>query len=103
MVVLLLVFILLTCWTGLEAYGEQGYGPLAGQFTSAPDVDRSRNSDDSNELWGELHEALADVTLFLIILHVAGVIISSLLHGENLVRAMWTGYKTRTKNDVPSV
>jgi len=102
MVVLLLLLMLFTCWTGLEAYGEQGYGPFAQKFSGAPDAHESGKRDDANELWSELHEVLADITLFLVIVHIVGVIVSSLLHRENLVRAMWTGYKVRTKNDAPS-
>lgn len=48
--------------------------------------------------WGakwveKLHEALAYGTLALAGLHVLGVAISSFLHRENLVKAMWTGRK----------
>ena len=102
MVVLLLMLILFTCWTGLEAYGEQGYGPLAQPFSGAPDANVSRDNGDNNGLWSELHEVLADITLFFVFAHVAGVIFSSLLHRENLVRAMWTGYKFKAKDDAPS-
>ena len=41
----------------------------------------------------ELHEGLVYVTLGLIALHVAGVVLSSIEHGENLVKAMITGRK----------
>ena len=41
----------------------------------------------------EIHEALAATMLTVVIVHVAGVISGSLLHGENLVRAMVNGYK----------
>jgi len=42
---------------------------------------------------GEWHEAIASTMLALIGVHIAAVILSSWLHGENLVRAMITGNK----------
>lgn len=103
MVVLLLLFLFLTCWSGLEAYGTEGHGPLAQRDLWAANADEGRSDDSEDELWGELHEVLADVTLFLVFFHILGVIVSSLLHRENLVRGMWTGYKKSTGNDQSSI
>ena len=41
----------------------------------------------------ELHEGLATAMLLVVFIHLAGVFSGSLLHGENLVRAMLTGLK----------
>jgi cytochrome b len=53
-----------------------------------------------NDLGGhwleEVHEALAATMLTVVIVHVAGVISGSLLHGENLVRSMVNGHKSGT-------
>ena len=54
-----------------------------------------------NDLGGhameEVHEALADGLLAFVVVHLAGVLASSLLHGENLVRSMITGYKANAR------
>jgi cytochrome b len=52
----------------------------------------------TDAFWGaewveDLHEGLVYTTIGLIVLHVAGVVISGLEHGENLVKAMITGRK----------
>ncbi len=44
---------------------------------------------------GELHEGMANALMAMVGVHLAGVVVSCLLHRENLIRAMLTGYKKR--------
>lgn len=83
MVILLLLFLAATVVTGLIVYGgDQQAGPLAGMFT-----------EDTGEAMEEVHEVLANITLALVIAHIAAVLLASFAHRENLVNAMLTGYK----------
>ena len=47
----------------------------------------------------EVHEGLAVTMLAVVAIHVAGVLTGSLMHGENLVRAMLNGRKQGTPED----
>jgi len=50
-------------------------------------------NDIGGHLLEELHEGLATAMLAVVFIHVAGVLSGSLMHGENLVRAMVNGRK----------
>ncbi|MGI9385150.1 MAG: cytochrome b/b6 domain-containing protein [Methyloligellaceae bacterium] len=116
MVVALLVGLAATVWSGLETHAvENSAGPLAMPnqalrsaspagpliVTSARADDRHRDDDrrendegdEGDDVWEELHEVLADLVFVLVILHIGGVALASIVHRENLVRSMITGDK----------
>ncbi|HED16650.1 MAG TPA: cytochrome B [Gammaproteobacteria bacterium] len=86
MVILLMLSILITGFTGVMVLGvEDQAGPMASWFVGSSDV------------WGDIaeetHEFFANFTVFLVLLHVTGVFIESLIHKENLVSSMISGFK----------
>lgn len=106
MVLVLLIGLLGTVGTGLELYAiEENAGPLAPFVSSASTSGQAQlameregdegyeGAEGSGEFWEELHEVIANVVLVLVILHVAGALLASYVHQENLTRAMITGRK----------
>lgn len=107
MVLALLASLLLTTITGLKVYGVEGQGPLADGGPSvtlissayADDDEHKEHGESVEDVWEEVHEFFANFTLLLVFIHVAGVVVGSGLHRENLVKAMISGRKPASTND----
>lgn len=117
MVAALLISLAGTAATGMKLYAlDENAGPFAMAAQQIPlhsanlvdeadaeddDEDKARQGlstghkvdKQSEEFWEELHETFANLTLVLVFLHILGVIVSSVIDKEKLVKAMWTGKK----------
>jgi len=108
MVIILLLSLLLTSFTGLKILAAKGKGPLANGYISMSklayaDEDKSRDHDfkgrkrnkgeKEDDLWEDIHESMTSFIILLTIIHFSGVIVSSWAHKENLILAMITGTK----------
>jgi cytochrome b len=106
MVIALLVCLAATVATGLIAYGEEGKRPLAVVMTNAnANGDEAEHrglaktgGEQTESTIGELHGLLANITLALVVAHIFGVVVASVVHKENLVLAMITGKKRRSRD-----
>lgn len=91
MIILMIISLLVTTLTGLAIYGiEEQAGPLANWYTQKDSI--------WEDIFEETHEFFADFTLLLVFIHVAGVIVESFIHKENLVKSMFDG-KKRSNTD----
>lgn len=101
MIVALLASIFVTCWSGIEYIGSKGQGPLAGNthiltgIAVADEGNKKEHADEGDEFWEEVHEIFANLSVLLVVIHIAGVVASSRMHHENLAKSMITGYKDK--------
>jgi cytochrome b len=94
MIVALLFMVAVTAVTGFVNQAQDiGTGPFAGFVAKVERPPRVPGQRRPPLLSKQVHEAIANITLLLVILHVGGVALASFAHKENLVASMFTGRK----------
>ena len=83
----LLISIIITSITGVIVEGMENAGPFAEQLHNSGEM--------LEDITEEIHEFFANFSLLLIFIHVAGVIVESFIHKENLIKSMVTGLKRK--------
>lgn len=88
----LMIFSLLTCllitgFSGMALFAMEGSGPLANTLTA------TLVATWPGALIENVHDFFAHLTMILVIVHITGVLVTSILHKENLIIAMITGRK----------
>lgn len=121
MILFFLIGIPVVCLSGYAAYATKELKPVQGFSTELLLIGNAYADEDENEereykkkrhhaerdgkrekddkdkegdsIWGDIHEISAQCMLFFIFVHILGVVVSSRMHNENLVRGMFTGKK----------
>jgi len=86
MIILLLTCLIITGLTGFAVYGaEDQLGPMSELFQYEQGF--------WAELFEDIHEFFANLCVFLIVIHIIGVVAESVIYQENLTRSMINGLK----------
>jgi cytochrome b len=117
MIVVMLISLLVTTFTGLKALAVDGQGPLANSdasiirlaFADGDEADENEEhmnkaghhpKEQKEEFWEEIHEVMTSFMAILIVVHLGGVLVSSWRHKDNLVGAMTTGKKKANNHSI---